>query len=89
MLKNVLGIIALVIGAILAVKVLLVLFHLVGILIVSIGTIVWIAALVHICLQQFPAPINKILWFVAVFFTHVLGAIVYFLFGRPAKSLVA
>lgn len=46
--------------------------------------LIWIYALINIITnQKFKDPATKILWFVFVFFFHVLGAIIYLLFGKP------
>jgi hypothetical protein len=81
--QTLLGIVAVIVGAIIAFKVLFILFHLVGWLIAIGGTVIWIAALVHIAFSQFSSSAAKAIWFIIVLFTHVIGALIYFVLGRP------
>jgi Phospholipase_D-nuclease N-terminal len=43
--------------------------------------IFWIWMLVA-CLTSNRPPLEKLLWFVVIFFFHLLGALLYFLVGR-------
>lgn len=81
--QTLLGIVAIVIGLVVAIKLLLFLMHVVGVLIWVAAMIIWIAALAHIVFTPFSNLGTKIIWFAVVFFTYVFGAIAYFLFGRP------
>jgi hypothetical protein len=47
-----------------------------------IGTIFWIVELIDIARRQFNDPVMKIVWLVVVFFTHFIGALVYFFIGK-------
>lgn len=85
--QTILGIIALVIGLVLAIKLLAILFHGVVFLIGIAATVIWVLALAHIVITPFQNLGTKILWFVLVFFTHIFGAIIYFLFGRPRTAM--
>ena len=81
--QTILGIIAVVVGAVLAFKLLVILIHGLGWLLGIAATVLWVGALVHIAFSQFSSLGAKVFWFVVVLFTHVFGAISYFLLGRP------
>lgn len=56
-------------------------FFFIGIL----GTIFWIWMLID-CLTKEPSEGNdKIVWFLVIFFLHLLGAFLYFLIRRPQR----
>lgn len=65
------------------------LFHGVWGLLGLVGTIAWIIALVDIVLQKDLSTGAKIGWFLLVLFTHVFGAVIYFLFGRRRTGVYA
>ena len=47
------------------------------------GTIFWIWMLFHAILNKGLNGTEKIIWVLVVFFLHFLGALLYFLLGRP------
>lgn len=49
------------------------------------GTIFWLWMLVDVVTSN-KEPTEKILWFLVVFFLHILGAIIYFAVGRSPHS---
>ena len=81
--QSVLGFIALIIGLVLAFKVVVFLFHAVGAILGIAAMVIWIGALVHIAVSQFSSFGAKAFWFLLVLFTHAIGAVIYLLFGRP------
>ena len=85
--QSVLRAIALVVGVIVAFKLIVFLFHAVGTLLSIAAIVVWIGALVHIAVSQFSSFGSKAFWFLVVLFTHVVGAVLYFLFGRPTNVM--
>ena len=93
MLGRILGIGAVIVIGLVALKLLFVLLpallHGVFALLGIAGTIIWIVALIDIVLRSFSSTTTKVLWFVAVFFTHIFGAIAYFLLGRRAGNVYA
>ena len=48
---------------------------------------VWIKTLVEIANTQFPDSTTKIVWGLIVFFTGIIGALIYILVGRPRRPL--
>ena len=58
------------------------------VLLVLLGTAVWIWALVD-CLLHEPAGIAKLIWIILIVFTHVIGAILYLLLRRPRRIVTA
>lgn len=48
-------------------------------------SIFWIWALVDVLTSSMPSG-DKILWFLVVFFLHVIGAVIYFAVGRPSRT---
>jgi len=87
--QSVLGFIAVIVGLVLAFKLIIVVAHVVGWLLPIVGSIIWIGALIHIALTQFSNFATKAISFVVVLFTHVFGAIAYLLFGRPRNALTS
>jgi hypothetical protein len=47
------------------------------------GTIFWIWMLFHAIVNKGLTSTEKIIWVLVVFFLHFLGALLYFLLGRP------
>lgn len=81
------SIIGVVIALFIAIKIMVLLFHGAWGLIAIAAEVLWIAALVHIAFNRFPNFGTKVLWFVAVFLTNFLGAVVYFLIGQPRERV--
>jgi len=55
-------------------------------MIATVGMVVWVAAMAHVVLNRFPTVGTKLHWFAVVLFLPVVGAIVYFRFGRPKNA---
>jgi len=52
---------------------------------VSLGVFVfWLWMLIEVLMKE-PADINKIVWFLVVFFMPLLGSLIYFLIRRPQR----
>jgi len=85
--QSVLGFLAVIVGVVLAFKLIVILFHSLGWLIGVAAMVVWIGALIHIALNQFSSFGAKAFWFLLVLFTHVFGAVLYLLFGRPRNVI--
>lgn len=47
------------------------------------ATIFWIWMLIHAITNRGLDSIEKLLWFLVIFFLHFLGALIYFFVGRP------
>ncbi|MGO8673832.1 MAG: PLDc N-terminal domain-containing protein [Capsulimonadaceae bacterium] len=94
MLKKILGGLAVVAVAYFAIRlvffVLALLTHLVisivGHALIIVTTIIWIVALIDIAMRRFDNTGTKVLWFLLVLFTQIIGAVLYFLFGRRAAA---
>jgi len=48
-----------------------------------IATIFWIVMIVDVIRREFNEPIVKVAWLLAIVFFHGIGALLYFLVGRP------
>jgi hypothetical protein len=57
----------------------------VAVIIILILSIFWIWMLID-CLVSTLPPGEKILWFLVIFFLHIIGALLYFFIGRPNAS---
>ncbi len=55
--------------------------------IVLVLSLFWIVEMVDILRRQFPDPMIKILWLLLVFFTHTIGALIYYFVGKPQGRL--
>jgi hypothetical protein len=47
------------------------------------GTVFWIWMLFHAIINRGLSNTEKIIWVLVVFFLHFIGALLYFLLGRP------
>ena len=47
----------------------------------------WIWMIVDCAQREFEGPSLKIIWILVIIFTHWLGALIYFLVGRPQGRL--
>ena len=52
-----------------------------------ITTVFWIVELVDAARRQFDSDLVKIIWILVIFFTHVVGAIAYYIAGKPMGRL--
>ena len=52
------------------------------------GTIFWIWMLFHAILNRGLSNSEKVVWVLVVFFLHFIGALLYFLLGRPKGRAV-
>lgn len=62
-------------------------FILAGIVIGIAATIFWIIEIVDVAQRRFADPNLKIVWLAVIIFGHVLGAIVYYVVGKPQGVL--
>ena len=54
-------------------------------MIALLGTVLWIWMLVDCAMNEPSTDNTKIVWILIILFTHVLGAIIYFLVRRPQR----
>ena len=54
----------------------------IGILLLLVLSVLWIIALIDCLTRRFDDPMVKLIWVVVIIFTHGLGAILYYIFGR-------
>jgi hypothetical protein len=54
-------------------------------IVLAVLSIFWIWMLIDVLTSNMDAG-NKILWFLVVFFLHILGAIIYFCVARPSRT---
>ena len=47
--------------------------------------IFWLWALIDIARSDFKDSATKVIWFIIVFFLYLLGAAIYYFFGREQK----
>jgi hypothetical protein len=80
--QSILKVIGVVILCALAFKALIILLHVMGMALGVVCTVIWVGALLHILFNETLPTMSKVIWFAVVFFTHVVGAVLYFLFGR-------
>jgi hypothetical protein len=57
------------------------------VLLVLLGTAVWIWALVDCLLHESAHGNAKLIWIIVIVFTHVVGAILYMLLRRPRRMV--
>jgi hypothetical protein len=50
------------------------------------GTIFWIWMLIDCAINKRISDTQKIIWVLVIFFTHLLGALLYFFLGRSARQ---
>jgi hypothetical protein len=50
------------------------------------ATIFWIWMLIHAITNRGLDSIEKLLWFLVIFFLHFLGALIYFFVARPKAA---
>lgn len=59
------------------------------VLVMLLGTLVWIWALVD-CLIHEPTQGNtKLIWVIVIVFTHVIGAVLYLLLHRSRRMVIS
>ena len=49
------------------------------------GTVVWIWALIDCVTKESDEGNNRLIWVLVIVFTHLIGAIIYFLVRRPQR----
>jgi hypothetical protein len=49
------------------------------------GTVVWIWALIDCVTKESDEGNNRLIWVLVIVFTHLVGAIIYFLVRRPQR----
>ena len=52
-----------------------------------IASIFWIFELIDILRREFRDPIMKIVWLAVVFFSHIVGALIYYFIGKQQGTL--
>ena len=50
------------------------------------GTIFWIWMLIDCAINKGISDSQKVIWLLVIFFTHLLGALLYFFLGRSARQ---
>jgi hypothetical protein len=58
---------------------------LVFLIIAILASIFWIWMLIDVLTSSMPVP-EKVLWFLVVFFLHLVGAIIYFIVRRQGRG---
>ena len=58
------------------------------VLVALLGSVVWIWALVDCLLHETAQGNAKLIWIIVIVFTHVVGAILYFLLRRSHRMAV-
>ncbi len=46
-------------------------------------TVLWVYAIVDCAQREFPGPNDKIVWILIIIFAHGIGALIYWIVGRP------
>lgn len=64
-----------------------ILFILFIILVVFIGSIFWIWMLIDAIVSRNLTDNEKIIWVIIIFFTHFVGALIYFFVGRRKQVI--
>ncbi|HLA43925.1 MAG TPA: PLDc N-terminal domain-containing protein [Aggregatilineales bacterium] len=54
-------------------------------IILLLTTIFWVWMIVDCAVNEPPNDNNKIVWILIIIFTHIIGAIIYFLIRRPQR----
>jgi hypothetical protein len=49
----------------------------------------WIWMLVHAISNNGLTDIEKLIWVIVILFTHFIGAVIYFIVGRPKRRLAS
>ncbi len=52
------------------------------VLAVAVPTVFWVIQLVDAARREFPDQTVKIVWLLVIFFTHFIGAVVYYFVGK-------
>lgn len=50
-------------------------------------SVFWIIALIDAARREFPGPYDKVMWVLVIVFSHGVGALIYWLVGRPSGCL--
>ena len=58
-------------------------------IILLLATVFWIWMLVDCAKNKSLASSHKLLWFLVIFFTHLIGALAYFIIGRSTNKVAA
>ncbi len=54
---------------------------------IVVPTVFWIVELIDAARRQFSEPNLKIVWLLVIFFTHALGALIYYFAGKEQGVL--
>lgn len=65
----------------------IVLFWLLAILFIIVSSVFWIVELVDACRRTFENDTVKVVWIVVLCLSHFIGAIVYYIIGKPMGTL--
>ena len=57
--------------------------------IATLATAFWIWMLIHALTNRGLSDMEKLIWVVAIAFTHFVGALIYFFVGRSKQNLTA
>jgi hypothetical protein len=60
-------------------------FLLVFMLIALLASVFWLWMLIDCLISNKPAA-EKVLWFLVIFFLHIIGAVIYFFIGRGGRA---
>jgi hypothetical protein len=52
-----------------------------------VATVFWIVELVDAARRQFDSDLVKVIWLAVIFFLHFVGAIAYYIAGKPMGRL--
>jgi hypothetical protein len=53
------------------------------------GSALWILALVDCVRRDFPGANDRLMWVVIILLGHIVGALIYWVVGRPRGDMVA
>jgi len=65
------------------------LFAVILAIILLLTTVFWLWMLVDCVKNKSLSRTRKIVWFLVIFFTHLIGAIAYFIFGRSTNNVAS
>ena len=56
-------------------------------LIVGVTSVFWLWMLLHAAFSRKLSTIEKLIWVLVIFFTHFIGALIYYILGRATRVL--
>lgn len=54
-------------------------FHSIDLLLILAPFLLWLWMLIDCAIRKFPTDTSKLIWLLIIFFTYIVGAVVYFL----------